>query len=244
MFLNLDQLEKQLDKEEFQEIRYMVAFRVLETQFQKFIKSWFSLDDDDSLMTHKYFLAYTQTEVQQFQDSLIQYMESIKKSIDERALYIREYDSRANERQMQPKEGKQDTSSSSWNDADIKPVYDEEPMVKVPSYKTTNRNKLIEQLSIAKKPERQIPTGHRFSTNMTSIVHEKIRTPRSCLRWKPTGRIFKTVGLRWVPTGKIFTSSTTKVDNEPPHGSNEDITNEVFKHLDDILEEIHETWRP
>nr|GEY35540.1 hypothetical protein [Tanacetum cinerariifolium] len=50
-------------------------------------------------------------------------------------------------------------------------------------------------------------------------------SPRSCLRWKPTGRIFKTVGLRWVPTGKIFTSSTTKVDSEPLNGSNSDITN-------------------
>ncbi|GJW34863.1 hypothetical protein Tco_0057783 [Tanacetum coccineum] len=50
-------------------------------------------------------------------------------------------------------------------------------------------------------------------------------TPRSCLRWKPTGKIFKTVGLRWIPTGKIFDSSTTKVDSEPPNGSNEDITN-------------------
>ncbi|GJX19056.1 retrovirus-related pol polyprotein from transposon TNT 1-94 [Tanacetum coccineum] len=50
-------------------------------------------------------------------------------------------------------------------------------------------------------------------------------TPRSCLRWKPTGRIFKIVSLRWVPIGKIFTSSTTKVDCEPPNGSNEDITN-------------------
>ncbi|GKE31687.1 hypothetical protein Tco_1451009, partial [Tanacetum coccineum] len=50
-------------------------------------------------------------------------------------------------------------------------------------------------------------------------------TPRSCLRWKPIGRIFNTVGLRWVPTGKIFASSTTKVDSEPPTGSNKDITN-------------------
>ncbi|GKF88220.1 hypothetical protein Tco_0259097, partial [Tanacetum coccineum] len=32
--------------------------------------------------------------------------------------------------------------------------------------------------------------------------------------------------LRWVPTGKIFTSSTTKVDSEPPNGSKEDITNQ------------------
>nr|GEU42559.1 hypothetical protein [Tanacetum cinerariifolium] len=50
--------------------------------------------------------------------------------------------------------------------------------------------------------------------------------PRSCLRWKPTGKIFKTVGLRWVPTEKIFTSSTTKVDSEPLNGSNADITNQ------------------
>ncbi|GKA73585.1 hypothetical protein Tco_0779887 [Tanacetum coccineum] len=32
MFLNMDQLEKQLDNEEFQEIRSMAAFKVLETQ--------------------------------------------------------------------------------------------------------------------------------------------------------------------------------------------------------------------
>ncbi|GJW75116.1 hypothetical protein Tco_0134486 [Tanacetum coccineum] len=50
-------------------------------------------------------------------------------------------------------------------------------------------------------------------------------TPRSCPRWKTTGKIFKTVGLRWVPTREIFTYSTTKVDCEPLNGSNEDITN-------------------
>ncbi|GJW89301.1 hypothetical protein Tco_0164641 [Tanacetum coccineum] len=50
-------------------------------------------------------------------------------------------------------------------------------------------------------------------------------SPRSCPRWKPTGRIFNNGGLRWVPTGKIFTSSTTKVDNESSPGSNIDITN-------------------
>ncbi|GJZ13095.1 hypothetical protein Tco_0548325 [Tanacetum coccineum] len=86
---------------------------------------------------------------------------------------------------------------------------------KVPSNKTTKRYIPVEQTSLAKKPERQIPIGHRFSIKKTSVVHEKTITPRSCLRWKPTGKIFKTVGLRWVPTGKIFTSSTTKVDSEP-----------------------------
>ncbi|GKA94279.1 hypothetical protein Tco_0816317 [Tanacetum coccineum] len=60
------------------------------------------------------------------------------------------------------------------------------------------RSKPVEQISIEKKPERQIPIGHR---------------------------IYKTVGLRWVPTGKIFTSIKTKASSEPPNGSNEDITN-------------------
>nr|GEU57121.1 hypothetical protein [Tanacetum cinerariifolium] len=97
---------------------------------------------------------------------------------------------------------------------------------KVPSNKTTNKNKPIEQTSFAKKPERQIPKGHRFSIKKTSVVHEKTMTPRSSLRWKPTSKIFKTVGLRWVPTGKIFTSSTTKVYSEPTDGSDENITNQ------------------
>ncbi|GKA01056.1 hypothetical protein Tco_0673721 [Tanacetum coccineum] len=129
MFLNVDQLEKQLDKKEFQEIGSMSAFRVLETQFHKFIKSQFSLDDDDGLMARKYFLAYTQTEVQQFRDTLIQHMESVKKSVDERALHKREYDNRVNERQIQTTERTVDTSEAL--DANIRPIYDEDPMADV-----------------------------------------------------------------------------------------------------------------
>ncbi|GJT38385.1 hypothetical protein Tco_0938250 [Tanacetum coccineum] len=97
---------------------------------------------------------------------------------------------------------------------------------KVPSHKKTTRYKPVKKTSVAKKLERQIPIGHRFSIKKTSVVHEKTINPRSCLWWKPTGKIFKTVGLRWVPTGKIFTSSTTKVDSEPTNGSNADITNQ------------------
>ncbi|GJW41128.1 hypothetical protein Tco_0066973 [Tanacetum coccineum] len=56
-------------------------------------------------------------------------------------------------------------------------------------------------------------------------MHEKPNTPRSCLRWKPTGRIFKIAGLRWIPTGKMFTDNITKVNSEPLNGSNDDIIN-------------------
>ncbi|GJR04574.1 hypothetical protein Tco_0527558 [Tanacetum coccineum] len=62
MLLNLDLLEKQLDKEEFQETRSVDAFRVLKKQFQWLINFRYYFDDDDGLMIHKFFLVYTQTE--------------------------------------------------------------------------------------------------------------------------------------------------------------------------------------
>ncbi|GJT76126.1 hypothetical protein Tco_1042851 [Tanacetum coccineum] len=95
---------------------------------------------------------------------------------------------------------------------------------KVQSPKIKNNNP-VEPKNHTHKPGRQNGIGQRFSLNKSSAVHEKPHTPRSCLRWKPTGRIFKTVSLRWIPTGKMFTDSTTKVDSEPPNGSNDDITN-------------------
>ncbi|GJZ02449.1 hypothetical protein Tco_0520410 [Tanacetum coccineum] len=86
-----------------------------------------------------------------------------------------------------------------------------------------NSNKLVEQKSHTQKPSRQIFTGHRFSPNKSFAVYEKT-SHRSGIRWKPTGRIFKTVGLRWITTGKLLDSCTGKVDSEPPHGSNVDIS--------------------
>ncbi|GJT24433.1 hypothetical protein Tco_0894370 [Tanacetum coccineum] len=460
MFLYMDQLQKQLDNEEFQEIGSMSAFKVLQTQFQMFIKSRFYLDDEYVDMTRNKFLQYTRLDIPEFRDTLIQHMESVKKSIGERAQHKMEYESRVNERQIQTTEEmtttsnaldalnassviiesngteskEQDTSSRSGNDAhvdnaDIRLIYNEEPFAenaeqcydtcplpakliddktielsnqllesenvysekgvcncsiknelrkltgnsvntkfakpsilgkpvgqplknqsvvrqptafkserpriskpqfasqvdvnndlskpvtthhlpkgreyapakphhmiapsssryssndivhnhyleeakkkthehsriprnfsdskhfvcstcqkcvfnanhdacvikflkevnsraKVPSNKTTNRNKPVEQIRVATKPKRQIPKGHRFSIKKTTTVHEKTTSPRSCLRWQPTGRILKTVCLRWVPTGKTFASSTTKVESKPPNGSNADIPNQ------------------
>ncbi|GJX64474.1 hypothetical protein Tco_0298817 [Tanacetum coccineum] len=97
--------------------------------------------------------------------------------------------------------------------------------VKIQSPKTRDITKPVVPMSHTQKPGRQIVTGHWFSPNKSFDVHEKTNTPRSCLRWIPTGRIFYTAGLRWVPTGKKFISSITKVDCEPPNGSNEDVTN-------------------
>ncbi|GJT83021.1 hypothetical protein Tco_1057363 [Tanacetum coccineum] len=159
MFLYVDQLDKQLDKEEFLEIGSMASLKVLETQFQMFIKSRMYLDDDFVVMTRSYFLQYTQLVIPEFRDTLIQHMKSVKKSIDERAKHKEEYNSWVNERQMQTIEDKvdsskaldaslvdtessgtalkeQDTSSGSGNDAhaddaDSRPIYDEKLMAEV-----------------------------------------------------------------------------------------------------------------
>nr|GEX11908.1 hypothetical protein [Tanacetum cinerariifolium] len=111
-----------------------------------------------SEVTYKsYFQQYTQLAILEFCDTLIQHLKSVKKSINERAQHKREYDNWVNERHMQKIEEKidtskaldasmvdtessgteskeQDTSSRSGNDAhddaDIRPIYDEEPMAK------------------------------------------------------------------------------------------------------------------
>ncbi|GJV87987.1 hypothetical protein Tco_1531925 [Tanacetum coccineum] len=57
--------------------------------------------------------------------------------------------------------------------------------------------------------------------NSNKLVEQKSHTQKP----KPTGRIFKTIGLRWIPTGKILASCTSKDDSEPTHGSNVDISN-------------------
>ncbi|GKE18443.1 hypothetical protein Tco_1426020 [Tanacetum coccineum] len=102
----------------------------------------------------------------------------------------------------------------------------------IQSNKTRNSNKPVEQKRHTQKPVRLF-TGHRFSPNKTFVAYEET-SPIYDLRWKPTGRIFKTVGLRWVATGKILTSCTSKEDSEPTHGSNVDIPNihEFKKTLD------------
>ncbi|GKC39163.1 hypothetical protein Tco_1051547 [Tanacetum coccineum] len=112
LLLNLDHLEKQLDKEEFQETESIDAFRVLMKQFQTFINFRYCFDDFDGAMIRKSFLEYTRTEIQQFRDTLIQHMESVKKSIDERAQHKRENNRRVNDRVMQSKEGKVDSSKA------------------------------------------------------------------------------------------------------------------------------------
>ncbi|GJR51705.1 hypothetical protein Tco_1402226 [Tanacetum coccineum] len=135
MLLNVEQLQKQLDKDKFQE-------------------------DGSIQMTDMHFVKYTGIEVQHFKDTLLQHLGNVKKSVAERTRHQRQYERRVNKRQMQTQESKidtgkalnanlvdtesiridstiQDDSSISGNDtdaddADIRPIYDEEPMAEYP----------------------------------------------------------------------------------------------------------------
>ncbi|GJY80996.1 hypothetical protein Tco_0493747 [Tanacetum coccineum] len=159
MLLNVDQLQKQLEKYKFQEDGSMAAFWVVNNQFQKFIDLQFTLDYN-SQMTDKYFVEFTRIEVKYFRDTLLQHMGNVKKFVAKRTRHQRQYDRRVNKRPMQTQESKidtgkavdadmvvtersgtelevQDGSNKSGNDtdaedADIRPIYDEKPMAEYP----------------------------------------------------------------------------------------------------------------
>ncbi|GJU17182.1 hypothetical protein Tco_1145148 [Tanacetum coccineum] len=116
-----------------------------------FIDSQFTLDYD-SQMIDKYFTEYTRIEVIQFRETLLQHMSNVKKSVAERTRHKRMYDRRMNKKKMQTSNADlvvtessrtesevQDISSRSGNDTDnddaeIRPIYNEEPMVGVDQY--------------------------------------------------------------------------------------------------------------
>ncbi|GKB44675.1 hypothetical protein Tco_0889617 [Tanacetum coccineum] len=107
------------------------------------------------------------------------------------------------------KPDKQDTSSSSGNyttqavDADIGPVNDDEPLLgTMMSY----HNILV-----------------MYNRIMSKLNPEDAR--ENDTRQKPEILNHRDMTSMWIPTGKVFIDSTTKVDSEPPNGSNDDITN-------------------
>ncbi|GJV20769.1 hypothetical protein Tco_1369789 [Tanacetum coccineum] len=137
MLLNVDQLQKQLDKDEFQEDGSMAAFWVVNNQFQKFINSQFTLDYD-SQMTDKYFVEYTGIEVKHFRDTLLQHMGNVKKFVAERTRHQRQHDRKVKRKtDVDAKSEVQDESNRSGNNTDvddtyIRPIYDEEPKAEYP----------------------------------------------------------------------------------------------------------------
>nr|GEU75464.1 hypothetical protein [Tanacetum cinerariifolium] len=243
MFLNMDQLDQQPDKEEFQEIGSMAAFKVLETQFQMFIKSQIYLDDEYKLIDE---IAHHKREYDNGVNE--RHMQTIEEKVDtSKALDASLVDTKSS----RTKSVKQDTSSRSGNDAhaddvDIIPIYDEEPMAEFASQVDVNNDlsKPVTTHYLPKKrkytvvkPPHVIASSEsrnssknmaRFSSN--DMVHNhylekaKKKTQESSRNSRPS--VMASARSQTIANGSKPKPSTIKGDSEPPIGSNVDITNQ------------------
>ncbi|GJU96689.1 hypothetical protein Tco_1321445 [Tanacetum coccineum] len=160
----------------------------------------------DSQMTDTYFVEYTGLEVQHFRDTLLQHLGNVKKSVAERTRHQRQYERRVNKRQMQTQESKIDTGKALDVDLVDTESIRTDSTVQDDSSRSGND---IDADNAYIRPhlclEDAIWRRNWFSPNKTT-------SPRSDLRWKPKGRIFKSVGLSGF-VRKLFDSCTSKVDS-------------------------------
>ncbi|GKA01967.1 hypothetical protein Tco_0674632 [Tanacetum coccineum] len=144
-------------------------------------------------------------------------MGNVKKSVTERTRHQRQYDRRVNKRRMQTQESKVDEgkvldadlvdtesirTNSIVQDESSKSGYDtdvDDAYIR-PIY---NEEPMAEVQLIAE-------------CNIFAIGQQHTEQPKI---------INKGRADQWIPTGKLFDSCKSKVDSEPPHGSNVDIPN-------------------
>ncbi|GKB60762.1 hypothetical protein Tco_0916948, partial [Tanacetum coccineum] len=128
MFVNLDQLEKHLSKEEFQELESSSAFRVLLQQFQTFLYSRFSFDTDEGLMIRK--AKHKREYDKRMNDRMMQSKEGnvdSSKALDA-GLIVTESNETESVRHVSSSRSGKDTHTE---DADINSVNDKQPMAEV-----------------------------------------------------------------------------------------------------------------
>nr|GEU45935.1 hypothetical protein [Tanacetum cinerariifolium] len=258
MLLNVDLLQKQLDKDKFQEDGSMIAFWGVNNQFQEFIDSQYDRRVNKRVM--------------QTQKSKVDMGKAVNDD-----LVVTESSGTKSEVQDDNSRSGNDTDA---HDTDIRPIYDEEPMTKVQLTAECNiftigqwhteQPEIINEgrvdhsndmvydhyLDEAKKNTQErdrnskpsVMTPARFqsttanskpkprSTNHSSRSLSMCKSscvtmpamPKADHSKNPSGNprveFLKSVDLRWLPTGKVFNSCRNKVESEPPHGSNVDIS--------------------
>nr|GEV70845.1 hypothetical protein [Tanacetum cinerariifolium] len=136
MFLNLDQLGKQLDKEEFQEIGSFDAFRVLMTQFQTFINFRYYFNNDEGLMIRKESIL-ERAKHKREKDRMMQSKKRKDNSIKafDVGLVVTESNETESKRHVLSSRSGNDTHT---DDAYINSVNDKQPMVEVQMFAEHN----------------------------------------------------------------------------------------------------------
>nr|GEU61188.1 retrovirus-related Pol polyprotein from transposon TNT 1-94 [Tanacetum cinerariifolium] len=167
--------------------------------------------------------------IPEFRDTLIQHLESVKKSIDERVQLKIEYDSWVNDFQIQTTEKKidtskaldassvdtecgrteskeHDTSSRSGNDAhyddaDIRPIYDEEPMAE---------SVMSEQIMEPNLSIRLFMNFMKISASASKICCSHSSTERRCRKTKSDSSGSCSYNVDILKSSIIFVSRTNQ----------------------------------
>ncbi|GKA73110.1 hypothetical protein Tco_0779326 [Tanacetum coccineum] len=168
-------------------------------------------------------------------------MESVKKSINERAQHKREYDSRMNKRQMQSKEGKVDSTKAL--DVNIRPVNDQVPFAEVQL--TAQHNVL------ANEQQHSMQSEPIYDTHLLEKVNRNI-TPDStnmCHRGREIDQNAEKCQVSYPLLDPSFNNMTTEFSNQSPDvpkllAENEKLheENEHLKHTyKDLYDSIKKT---
>ncbi|GJV24859.1 hypothetical protein Tco_1377554 [Tanacetum coccineum] len=210
--------------------------------FQKFIDLKFTLDYD-SQMTDKYFVEYTGIEVKHFRDTLLQHMGNVKKSIAERTHHQRQNGTESEVQNDNSRSG----NDIDVDDANIRPIYDEEQMAEYPEQCQVISPILDSSLEseniLLKKIVAQFQKD--FSRMEAHCIALELKYQNQSLKLGQHGQILnetrnkakikkeidalETMNIELehsvAKLRKLFDCCTSKVDSEPPHGSNVDIPN-------------------
>ncbi|GJY39955.1 hypothetical protein Tco_0426319 [Tanacetum coccineum] len=122
--------------------------------------------DYDSQMTNKYFVETTGIEVKHFRDILLQHPGNVKKSVAERTRHQRQTDSTVQD------DNNRSGNDTDANDADIRPIYDEEQKLRF----SPNKTSAVYEKTSPRSDLRWKTTGRILKS--------------VGLRWIPTGKLF------------------------------------------------------
>ncbi|GJZ03788.1 hypothetical protein Tco_0537063 [Tanacetum coccineum] len=192
---NLDLLEQHLTKDILSQTDCNTTLTKLRTTFENAFNSEFK--------EHKYFVEYTGIEVKRFRDILLQHMGNVKKFVAEE--HVIKDKSSGTELEVQD-ESSRSGNDTDADDADLRPIYDEEPMAKYPE-----------------KCQVKSPMLDSSPDNQTTEYSKQYLESENILLKKTVAQIQKDFSR--MEAHKFFDSCTRKVYSEPPHGSNVDIPN-------------------
>nr|GEZ17355.1 hypothetical protein [Tanacetum cinerariifolium] len=218
MLLNVDQLQKQLDKDEFQEegsTDRRVNKRQMQTQESKIDTG--KAVDADFVDTES---SGTESDVQDDSSRVDQYPEQcqvkshmLDSSPDNQTI---EYSKQSLESEnillkKTVAQFEKDFSRMEAHCIALELKYHNHAL------KSRQHGQILNEASNKAKMKKEIDS---FETINNELKHSVAKL----LKWQPTGKIIKTVDLRRIPTRKLLDSWTGKVDSELPHGSNVDIS--------------------